>query len=241
MKNRIFTIVFNRPDILEQQINSFKKNLKNKFEFNVVYDTRDNIFLEQFKEICNRNGVNFYHHPSSPGKSPSFYGADTLQWTYNNIISVEDEDSNILTVDHDIFLLDEFDIEDFMNGYDIAGLPQKRGHITYPWQGLLFFKKKILENKDFNFYPLIVEDQSLDACGGLYSILRDKNTRYKETDVLYADTFLDINLSEYDDGYGFELHIDQKFLHYRNACYWNNNYELPLNSKKKEILDIILN
>ena len=52
MKTQIFTFVFNRPDILKQQIESFRINLKDDYEFNVVYDTRDNKFLEEFKSIC---------------------------------------------------------------------------------------------------------------------------------------------------------------------------------------------
>ena len=35
MKTQIFTFVFNRPDILKQQIESFRINLKDDYEFNV--------------------------------------------------------------------------------------------------------------------------------------------------------------------------------------------------------------
>ena len=46
MKIKIFTFAFNRPDILQYQIDSFKKYIEDDFEFHVVYDTRDNEHLE---------------------------------------------------------------------------------------------------------------------------------------------------------------------------------------------------
>ena len=49
---KIYAMVFNRPDLLQQQIDCFNKYLQDDFEFNVVYDTRDDEYLEQFKEIC---------------------------------------------------------------------------------------------------------------------------------------------------------------------------------------------
>jgi hypothetical protein len=68
MKVKVFTIVFNRPDILQYQIDCFKNYLKDDFEFHVVYDTRDNQFLEQFQEICDRNVITLHHHISQQTK-----------------------------------------------------------------------------------------------------------------------------------------------------------------------------
>lgn len=240
MKTQIFTFVFNRPDILKQQIESFRINLKDDYEFNVVYDTRDNKFLEEFKSICDETGVNFYHHLSQPGGTPSFYNSNAIQWTYDTIISQESDDSLILVLDHDIFLIESFSIKDFMEDCDFAGLPQPRGHITYVWQGLLFFRKSSVIKEEFDFYPKQVEGQMLDSCGGTYALVRNSNLRYKKTDVKYPDEFNGIELSEVDEGYGFELHLDEKFLHFRNACGWHNHFNVSQNSQKKNVLNIML-
>ena len=64
MKIKIFTFSFNRPDILQYQIDSFKKYIEDDFEFHVVYDTRDNEYLEEFSEIFKKNKVYFHHHIS---------------------------------------------------------------------------------------------------------------------------------------------------------------------------------
>ena len=50
MKVKIFTMAFNRPDLLQQQIDSLNKNLEDDdYEHNIVYDTRDNKYLDDFK------------------------------------------------------------------------------------------------------------------------------------------------------------------------------------------------
>jgi hypothetical protein len=72
MKTKIFTFVFNRPDILDYQIKSIKNFFVGDFDISVVYDTRDNQYYEQFKKICEDNSVNFYHHTSQPGGSQVF-------------------------------------------------------------------------------------------------------------------------------------------------------------------------
>ena len=59
MKTKIFTFVFNRPDILGHQIKSIKKFFIGDFDINVVYDTRDNQYFDQFKEICVLSGTDY--------------------------------------------------------------------------------------------------------------------------------------------------------------------------------------
>lgn len=240
-KVKIFTFVFNRPDILQQQIDCFKKYVEDNFEFNVVYDTRDSEYLQKFREICDKNNVTLYLHQSQPGGSPSFYNSDSIQWTYNNIICADDEDCLVLILDHDIFLIDEFNINKFMEGYDLAGCPQPRGHITYVWQGLLFFRKNSVQKEQFDFYPKQVEGQMLDSCGGTYALVHNPNIRYKKTDVQYPDEYNGINLldEENSNGFGFELHADGKFLHSRNASNWHNGLRVTDN-QKTSVLNTIL-
>lgn len=240
MKTRIFTLVFNRPDLLQQQIDSFKKNLKSEYQFNVVYDTRDNEYLKDFTKICDKNEVNFYHHVSQPGKTASFYGSDTFRWTYENIILNDPEESIILVLDHDMFLIDEFDVNEFMNGYDIATPTQTREHIKYPWQGLFFFRRSILAPKKWNFHPVIIDGISCDAGGGLHSLYEDDSINPRHIAVEYPDEYEGINLKEYDDGFGFELFENATFLHARNSCHWHNGYDITNKENKKSLLNFIL-
>ena len=242
MKVKIYTIAFNRPDILKYQIDSFKTYIQDDLEFHVVYDTRDNEHLEEFSRICEENNVSLHHHISQPGNTPSFYNSDAIQWTYDRFIKPDEEDFIALILDHDVFLIEEFDVSEFMDGYDLAGLIQTRGSVEYVWQGLIFFRKSSLDDLDFDFYPQAVDGQMLDSCGGTYKLLRNDKIKFKPTDVTYPDDYQGINLkdpSNSNGGYEMELHVDQKFLHSRNACNWHNGLKVT-DSKKTSVLHTIL-
>lgn len=242
MKVKIFTFAFNRPDILQYQIDSFKTHIEDDFEFHVVYDTRDNEYLEEFSKICEKNNVYFHHHVSEPGNIPSFYNSDAIQWTYDNFIKPDENDFITMIIDHDIFLIETLNVFEFMNEYDLSGQIQTRGNVEYVWAGLIFFKKSSLENIEFNFYPQTIDGQMLDSCGGTYKLLRNKNINFKPTDVIYPDEYNGINLkdpSTSNGGYEMELHANQKFLHFRNACNWHNGLKVD-DANKTDLLFKIL-
>ena len=242
MKVKVFTFVFNRPDILQYQIDCFKNYLKDDYEFNVVYDTRDSEFLEQFQDICNRNGVTLHHHISQPGNTPSFYNSDAIQWTYNNVIIKDEKDCFVVILDHDNFLIESFSINDFMKKCDLAGCVQTRGSVEYVWQGLIFFRKSSIAQENFDFYPQEVEGQLLDSCGGTYKLIRNPKIRFIPTSVEYPDNYGSIDLkdsSSSNGGYEMELHLDGKFLHFRNACNWHNGLKI-VDTQKTLVLHTIL-
>jgi hypothetical protein len=242
MKVKVFTFVFNRPDILQYQIDSLKNYLEDDYEFNVIYDTRDSQFLDEFKQICELNNVKLYHHISQPGNTASFYNSDAIQWVYDNLINKDSEDFFVLFLDHDNFLIESFNINDFMKDHDLAGCLQKRGSVEYVWQGLLFFRKSSLKNEEFDFYPQQVDGQFLDSCGGTYKLIRNPNIRFLPTDVQYPEEYNGIDLKDptaSNGGYQIELHLNEKFLHSRNACCWHNNMKVNDFSKTKILQSIL--
>lgn len=240
MKIKILIFTFNRPDILSKQINSLKKYLKNEHEIIIVHDSRDNEFVHEFEELCSSLNLQYYHHPSFVGKTPSEYHSESIQWAYDNLIS---EDDVIFLLDHDMFLIEELNIVDYLKDYDIVGCKQNRKNINYIWPGLMIFKYKSIKDIIFNFHPCSVSGQFLDTGGGTYKILESKNIRFKDSQVCYPDSYNDINLLDESvhQGYPFELHLDNKFLHSRNACSWHNGMNISDASKLKTLNTILKN
>ena len=76
----------------------------------------------------------------------------------------------------------------------------------------------------------------LDTGGGTYKLLR-AGLKYEDMGVEYPEDYKGIDLQdpELTGGYGFELHCDGKFLHFRNACAWHNGFEVD-SQKKTEVL-----
>ncbi len=235
----IFTSVVNRPDFILLQKKLFDKFLDNEYQFHIVDDSIDDTISEQFKDICSENKFSYYKKPSRTVQmNPAQACADTVQWTYDNIIKVNHSDDIVFFCDSDLFLIDEFNIEEYMEDAIISGLPQYRGSVTYMWNGIMFFNMPKMTDYDINFSDGVVNGELTDVGGHTYYYFKKNNFWFKETDVQYPTHFYDIELQneEVTRGYNFELHLDGKFLHYRAATNWYANWrgsEDPLVNKTK--------
>jgi len=239
MKTQIFIFTFNRPDFFKRQVNLFKKYFVGKYQLNVVCDYRDEEYLNQFKSMCEEEDILFYPHKSQDNLSPSFYHGSAVTWAYENIVLKKYLNDYVLFIDHDMFLIDKFNLEEHMEGFDVSGCMQSRGNINYIWPGLTILNVSKTKSIQFNFLPCNIENEQLDTGGGTHFLL--KELKFKPSMIEYPDTFNGLNLLNNDDGYGFELHLDQKFLHFRNACSWHNYYNVSQKSNKLQTLDFILN
>ena len=129
-----------------------------------------------------------------------------------------------------MFLIDEFDIEEYMSDAIIAGLPQVRGHVTYMWNGIMFFNMPYLEDKDIDFSDGMVDGEMTDVGGHTYWYFKNSGVAMKKTNEefpTYPTHFNDMELQneEVTKGYNIELHLDDKFLHYRAATNWFYNWK----------------
>jgi len=235
----IFTSVVNRPDFILLQKKLFDKFLDNEYQFHVVDDSVDADISEQFKNICSENKLYYYKKPSRTIQmNPAQACADTVQWTYDNIIKVRHSDDIVFFCDSDLFLIDNFNIEEYMEDAIVSGLPQYRGSVTYMWNGIMFFNMPKMTDYDIDFSDGVVNGELTDVGGHTYNYFKKNNFWFKETDVQYPTHFYDIELQneEVTRGYNFELHLDGKFLHYRAATNWYANWrgsEDPLVNKTK--------
>lgn len=241
MKTKILIFTFNRPELLEKQVKCLNNNLKCDYEIIVVHDSRNNKYVEEFTEICSRLQLQFHHHSSLEGNTPSGYHSESIQWAYDNIVKPSFIDDIVVLLDHDMFLIKELDMVEYLGDYDIVGCEQSRGNIKYIWPGLCIFKSKSIFPISFDFHPCNFFGQTLDTGGGTFQILRTEEIKFKDTGVLYPSAYDDIDLTENSAhlGYPFELHMDRSFLHFRNASSWHNN--MVINDESKIIvLDSIL-
>lgn len=247
MTVHIFTSVVNRPDFVTLQDQLFKKFLTENYQFHIVDDAIDDEISKKFQSICSDNGFSYYKKPErTKTLNPGQACADTVQWTYDNIICVNHLNDIVFFCDSDMFLLDEFNISDYMKDAEIGGLPQHRGNVTYMWNGIMFFNMPKIKDidLDINFSDGYVENQLTDVGGHTYYYFEKNDISMKESDVSYPTHFYDIELQneEVTRGYNFELHLDGKFLHYRAATNWHSNWRGandPL-IKKTEIFNQII-
>ena len=226
MTVQIFTSVVNRPDFVSLQNSLFKKFLNHEYTFHVVDDSVDEIMTQEFEKICKINDIKYYRKPfSNKSLNPAQACADTVQWTYNNLICQNHSEDIVLFLDSDMFLIDEFSIEKYMKDGIIGGLPQQRGHVTYMWNGIMFFNMSKILDKSIDFSDGIVEGEMTDVGGHTYLYFLKTGIKMKESDVDYPTHYNDIDLQKDAGGYNMELHLDGKFLHYRAATNWHSNWK----------------
>jgi hypothetical protein len=248
----IFTSVVNRPDFVKVQNDLFKKFIVGDYKFHVVDDSIDENISSQFKQICDEQNIEYYKTPKNlEHNNPSTKVGNVIQWSFDEIIKKKFSSDIVFWTDSDMFLIDNFNIVEYMSDCVISGLPQVRKHIKYMWNGLMFFNMpKLMElDSDIKFNVDYVDGQHLDTGGQTYQYFKKNKVIFKETDVQYPTHYNDIELQndEVTKGYNFELHLDGKFLHYRAATNWHSNwrdFNDPL-VKKTEIfnnmMEIILN
>ena len=236
MRTEIFCFVYNRTDLLPRQLACFRRYFKGEYNLNVVCDYRDDRYVNTFADICEKEGVNFYKRKSEPGFGPSEYAGQTLTWAYDTIM--KGQDALALLVDNDMFLIEDFNMEEYMEGYDFAGLHQQRGDIEYIHPGIMLFNLKAVENYNFHFHPCTINGQMLDSGGGTYELMN--KLKFRNTNIEYPEEFNGMDLKEVDEGYGFELHIDQKVLHARNSTGWHRGYQIIEGSSKNKTINTIL-
>tara|TARA_S200002703_G_scaffold109434_1_gene95178 strand:+ start:246 stop:1013 length:768 start_codon:yes stop_codon:yes gene_type:complete len=245
----IFTSVVNRPEFVIIQNKLFKKFLKNEYKFHIIDDSIDNKMTEQFRNICSDNDLQYYKTPKELEHSnPSTKVGNVIQWAFDNIIKKCYASDIIFWLDSDMFLIDDFDIEEYVSDCIIAGVPQHRGHIKYMWNAIMFFNmpKLIALDPDINFNVDYIDGHHLDTGGETYHYFKRNNIEMKPVDAngaIYPTHFNNIDLQKDAGGYNMELHLDGKFLHYRAASNWHSNWRSsddPLN-KKTEIFNTIIN
>ena len=224
--SQIFTSVVNRPDFVEIQAKLFRKFMKDDYQFNVVDDSIDPVITKEFEKICKINDIKYYRKPfNNKSLNPAQACADTVQWTYNNLICQNHSEDIVLFLDSDMFLIDEFNIEKYMKDSIIGGLTQQRGHVTYMWNGIMFFNMSKILDKSIDFSDGIIEGEMTDVGGHTYLYFLKTGIKMKESDVDYPTHYNDIDLQKDAGGYNMELHLDGKFLHYRAATNWHSNWK----------------
>ena len=271
MTTQIFTSVVNRPDFVETQYRLFKTFLKDEdWQFNVVDDSMEESITEEFKSVCDIYGIKYYRKPQNPNKkfdnplAGARHATETIQWTYDTIIKEKHDEDMVLFCDSDMFLLDEFSIEEYIKDEVIAGALQVRGPIEYIWNGIMFFNMSEITkiDPDLNFSDGDVEGNMTDIGGHLYYWFLENNVKFKNVNeggttpddcAEYPDEYNGINLifdnnddmwTKPEGGFRFELHLENKFLHYRAGTNWHTQSswktkEDPIR-KKAEVFNQII-
>ena len=117
--------------------------------------------------------------------------SDVTQFCINHFIK-NHNNGLLMILDADMFLINNFNILNFMKNYNLAGIKQKMGYI---WNGISIFNSK-LNLKELNFDCGYVNNEPVDVGGQAYHFMKKYNSviKYKPiscSHYTFEETFQD--------------------------------------------------
>lgn len=240
----IMTHCFNRPEFIPWQYGTFKKFLKDEYEFVVFDDSPHEILETQTRTICDALGVTYIRVPQSihDGRrwGPSQECADTIQHMLDTVGF--EHPGLVLLIDSDMFLIRDFSVEKYLGNYQLASNPQGRHgatqFVTYLLPNLVFFNmNEIPDRRNIDFGMGVIDGVYTDTGGYTHLYLsQHPDVKWLHTNVAYqmseVPTFLQpevveslkanpklwhlMTVQEFD----YEFYADFTFLHFRAGSNW---------------------
>jgi hypothetical protein len=231
MKVKIYTMAYNRPDFIPLQQMAFSSFLKDDFDFTVFNNSATENDGSRIKDSCSQLGIKCIDVEERTQKTAGNSHATALEWSFHKYIKYNENTISII-IDSDMFLIQEFSANEYLNCYDLAAVPQSRGYVNYLSPELMFFNIDALPDKDhMEFTGGIVEGFPVDIGGRLYYWL-GKNKDLKIRYIVHSGQICSENdnlvlvpreMENYQD-YRFDI-LDKAFLHYGAGSNWNYKSE----------------
>lgn len=236
-KIKVYTVVYNRTDLLEIQVKCFRKFFGEDLDFFVVDNSEKDKLSQEFSSLCDKIGC--YYIKANENKQehrPGFKHANALNFLWQNYAS-KDIDSYVIVCDPDVFPISHISLEDkFSKNYAIASAMQHRmgyHHIT-PILAI-FDMSRIPDAKslcwDAGYFAEGVAN--LDTGGRTYEYLKMRGMNnlvlnMKMSGSIRKESAFEVFPIEiagsYNESYCLEFHSNN-FLHYSKGSNWNGMSE----------------
>lgn len=194
----------NNPDFIELQYKTFKKFLKDEHEIIIFNDARDSLINQKISDTCNQYKIQcinipqeihdlpYLTRPSSPWyvsdhHAPSVRNCNVVQYMLNTIGF--NFDGIVALIEGDVFLIDNFSIEEYMKDISISGylkqsLPKKI--YEYLWVGIIFLDMRTMpDKKTFNINCGSINKEVIDSGGYSYFYMQ----KYPNVSTHFFDRF----------------------------------------------------
>lgn len=185
----VVTHSYNRPDFIELQYKTFKKFLKDDYEFVVFNDAKDSKLENEIRAMCASLGIRCIRVPQSIHTSshPSRRHIDCIHYAFNEI-GIK-HDGIFAQVDSDIFLIEETSLRELSKDFEIVANLQKSGKIFWINPVVALFDMSTLPNMEtmrWNCDP--INGISTDTGGyTYYYLIQNTSVRMRKIDRLFCN------------------------------------------------------
>lgn len=177
----IATSAYNRTDFIEWQDKTFKKFVKDDYEFVVFNDARDNHICSQIEETCRRLNLRCIRFPQHLHNKPYMHREPWEDYNHasvrcSNVVQYQfdtigfNHDDIFVTLDSDLILVRPISFREHLKDHPISSLVQSREakgkKVEYMWIGIIFMDiPKLPDVVSFNVNCGVIDGVNVDAGG----------------------------------------------------------------------------
>jgi len=234
---KILSIHSHRPDFVKMQAITFQRWLKPEFDLTIINNARDAETRDLISQAAEDYGLNVVHFESDiPFSLCGKHHAMALNYAWQNWRSLYDF---TMVMDGDVFLLDDFDVREYMGSAPLAGAYQQRHNALtrqrYHYLGpiLAIASHTLPDTERMDWEGCEVDGiVNLDTGGKLYYYFRRFPETVKAKTLSMLQTW-DINyenqnvivlpekmIEQYDERFGVQM-FQEVFLHYTRSSNWD--------------------
>ncbi len=252
-KVKIYTWADKAPEFIYRQCETIKNFVKDEnFEFIVFNNTPITAFdrRKKIKQICKELGIKCLDvRFRSFISGASYITGWGIHWAYHRFFRWE-KDTIHVVFDSDMFFINDFNFNNYLEDNDISAIHQRRGQIEHLWNGFVIMRGGNLPDKNHFDYRLgTIEGERTDTGGKTYYWLkRNPNLKIKymlhtgHLDVSKSEMLPENLRAEYKSEYCFQF-IEDSILHYRAGSNWEKRPKDFVDNKKayfNKLLDELL-
>lgn len=246
----VYAIHSNRPDFIALQAMSFSKWMKTDHNLIVVNNADAEADFLKIEEEAKKYSLKTIR-TKSERNLPGFKHADALKQSWAHVC--KDKENFAMFVDGDIFMVGDFDVEQYLGGHVMAGSKQQR---NYKWHWLTpivmaFDMEKVPEPETIDWEGGAAPDGTrMDVAGNLFYYL-EQHPEVKEKVKWMHHTWHikeennnlhvlpDEIKDKYDQGWNLEIFGDV-FLHYCRSSNWDGQTQQHHEAKSRFVSDFVL-
>lgn len=163
----LFTISFNKPDLIKYQYRLLKRNIEDEFYYLVADNSTDKNKSKEIEDFCGQERIPFIRLPKNFLKviGSSYSHAASVNWCYKHVVS--DFRPRIFgIIDHDLFPIKSVSISKYLVNQPFYGPLRERGTGWYLSGVMSFYGYEWTKrNGKFDYMPTQVDGQYLDTGG----------------------------------------------------------------------------
>ena len=232
-KVKIYTFSDKAPYFIPWQFKSFKDHIQDDFEYIVMNNSSSATLDADIKNHCSSLAIQCIDVENKDFSHACFSCSEPIQECIDKYISKDKEYISVIA-DSDLFLMRDFSFNDYMEGWDIAGLPQSRDTgggniIEYLWNCLIIINTTAPNISKLKMWPGVLNHGHCDVGMASFFYLLYNDVKFKRiptTNVIISHPEVLGLIPErvrdlYELRFDSEI-IEGSFFHFRGGSRWDS-------------------